>query len=77
MPEDETEERIDEGHDYNASETPKRKRAGSGLDKLEMPFDGKTYTHKRHQHFLMTKENCDEKRETDTYISIETDVMFT
>ena len=62
--EDVTEEHTDEGYDENASEIPNIKCIGAGIERLEMQFDGKTYTHKIHQRFLTTKYKHDLKKET-------------
>ena len=49
----------------------------TGVDRLEMSFDGKSYVHGQHRQLLMMKDKYDTNKYIDTYIYREHDVMFT
>ena len=72
-----TVENEERNSDNNTSTRPRRTNAGQGIDRLEMSFDGKLYTHRKHRQFLMTKEKYDINKDMDTYYSLACDVMFT
>ena len=43
-----------EEHDQSM-ELPRISNSGTGVDRLEMSFDGKSYVHGQHRQLLMTK----------------------
>ena len=54
-----------------------RSNYGTGVDSLEISFDGKSYVHGQHFQFLMIKEKYDTSKDIDTYTSLAHDVVFT
>ena len=58
-------------------ERPRISNSGTGVDRLEMSFDGKRYVHGQHSQLLMIEEKYDTSKDIDTYISLAHDVMFT
>ena len=48
-----------------------------GLDRLQMSFDGKAYTHEKERQFLIVDEDYNKDKDMNTYYSIACDVMFT
>jgi hypothetical protein len=71
----ENEEQADET--THATMRPVRSNAGTGVNCLEMSFDGKMYTHSKHRQFLMMKEKYDKTTDFDNYQMIANSVMFT
>ena len=51
--------------------------SGTGVDRLEMSFDGKSYVHGKHHQLLMTEEKYYTSNTIDTYMSLAHDVVFT
>ena len=71
-------ERINDvvnGESYNAR--PRMTNAGTGVDRLQMHFDGKTYTHENERQFLIVDEDYNKDKDINTYYSIACGVMFT
>jgi hypothetical protein len=69
-------ERAEEIEERTQKEArPVRNR--SGVSRLQMTFDGKSYTHTKHRQFLMMKEKYDIHQDMDSYQSVAHDVMFT
>jgi len=71
-------------NEENYNNRPRRTNAGMGVDRLQMSFDGKAYTHEKERQFLIVDEdyNKDEGMNTyysdmNTYYSMACDVMFT
>ena len=58
-------------------EFPRRLNSGTGVDRLEMSFDGKIYSHGKHDKLLMMKEKYDTSKNIDTYMYLAHDFMFT
>jgi hypothetical protein len=56
---------------------PVRNLAGRGVSRLQMTFDGKSYSHTKQRQFLMMKEKYDINHDMDSYQSIAHNVMFT
>ena len=47
------------------------------MDRIEINSDEKSYVHRQHRQFLMTKERYDTSKDIDTHIYIAQDIMFT
>jgi len=60
---------------YNAG--PRRTSAGTGVDRIQMRFDGKAYTHAKERQFLIVDEDYNKDKDMNTYCSIACVVMFT
>jgi hypothetical protein len=71
----ENEERAEES--TQATMRPVRSNAGTGVNRLEMSFDGKMYTHSKHRQFLMMKEKYNKANDFDNFQTIANSVMFT
>ena len=46
---------------------PVRENTGSGVERLVMSFDGKSYSHNTHQKFMIIKEKYNVNEDVDTY----------
>ena len=44
--------------------------AGTGVDRLEISFDGKIYVHGQHRQFLMMEDKYDTSKDIDTCMSL-------
>ena len=76
----ESEERVApsvENEERDVSTRPCRVNAGTGVDRLDMTFDGKYYTHGKSHQFLTIKEKYDPNADMNTYYSTACEVMFT
>ena len=51
--------------------------SGTGVDRIEMSFDGNIYVHGKHSQLLMMKEKYDTSKDIDTYMYLVHYVMFT
>ena len=76
--------KIEERDKYEESEVrgqsmehPRISNAGTGVDTLEMNFDGKSYVHGQHHQFLMMKEKYDTSKDIDTHMYLANYVIFT
>ena len=58
-------------------ERPRISNSGTGVDRLEMSFDGKSYVHGQHSQLLMIEEKYDTSKDINTYMSLAHDVIFT
>ena len=58
-------------------ERPRRSNNGTGVDRLEMSSDRKSYVHGQHRQFLMMKDKHDTNKDNDTYMPLAHDVVFT
>ena len=73
-------DQYEENEERNQSmERPRRSDSGTGVDRLEMIFDGKIYVHGKHLQLLTMKEKYDTSKDIDIYIymSLAHDVVFT
>ena len=64
-------------NEENYNTRPRRTNAGTGVDRLQMSFDGKAYTHGKERQFLIVDEDYNKDKDMNTYYSIACDVMFT
>lgn len=64
-------------NEENYNTRPRRTNAGTGVDRLQMSFDGKAYTHEKERQFLIVDEDYNKDKDMNTYYSIACDVMFT
>ena len=67
----ESEERV------SAHGRPIRENYGYGVERLEMSFDGKSYSHNIRRQFMMTKDKYNVNYDADTYQSLSHKAMFT
>ena len=58
-------------------EQPRRSNYGTGVDRIEMIFDGKIYVPGKHPQLLTTKEKYYTSKEIGTYKYLAHDIMFT
>ena len=56
---------------------PVRENAGSGVERLEMGIDGKSYSHNTHRQFMIIREKYNADEDVDKYHSLFHKVMFT
>ena len=60
-----------------ATMRPVRRNAGTGIDRLEMSFAGKMYSHSKHKQFLMFKAKYDNQNDMNNFQAAAHNVMFT
>ena len=58
-------------------ELPSRYNSGTGVDRLEISFNGKIYAHGQHRQLLMMKDKYYTSKDSDTYMSLAHYVVFT
>ena len=56
-------------------ERPRRSNDGTGVDRLEIIFDGKSYVHEQHCQLLMMQEKHDTGKDIYTCTSLSHDIM--
>ena len=57
-------------------ERTRRSNPGTGMDRLETSFDGKSFVHGKYCQLLTTKEKYDTIKDIDKYMSLVHDFMF-
>ena len=61
----------------NCNAKTRRTNAGTGVDRLQMRFDGKAHTHEKEGQFLIVDEDFNKDKDMNIYYSIACNVMFT